>query len=91
MTVRKHKTPPPGTLALCDTPEGAKATVVALPTGRRAHSRLVNIGLKVGSEIQVLRNSGWGPVLVGTGLTRLAIGHGMAERVTVEVAAEQEP
>ena len=71
-------------------PEGTRATVVGLPSGRRAYGRLVNMGLKIGSEVQVVRNSiGGGPVLVATGLIRLAIGRGMAARILVSIGADE--
>ena len=87
MTDPRHATDNFAVYPLSGLPEGAAATVVRLPKGRRAYSRLVNMGLKIGSEVQVVRNSiGGGPVLLATGLTRLAIGRGMARQVTVRSA-----
>ena len=64
---------------------GGKAKVVALLGGRGFQNRMVSMGLKVGCEIEVLHRGSRGPVLVAAGGTRLALGHGMAERILVQV------
>jgi len=71
--------------ALSDLPAGAEATVVALSGGRGFRHRLVSMGLNIGCGVKVLRGSaaGGGPTLLAVGQTRLAIGHGMAERILV--------
>jgi len=70
---------------LSEVAEGSRVTVVAMRGGRAFQSRLIAMGLKVGSPVTVLRNSprGQGPTLVAAGESRLAIGHGMAERIMV--------
>jgi Fe2+ transport system protein FeoA len=67
--------------------EGAAGTVISLPPGRMAQSRLKHMGLKVGDTIRVLRGgrSHWGPTLIADGNLRLAIGRGMAEAVMVRL------
>jgi ferrous iron transport protein A len=63
---------------------GTRGRVVALAGGRHFQLRLVNMGMGVGSEIEVLHGgSGVGPTLVAVGETRLALGHGMADKVLV--------
>lgn len=66
---------------------GAEATVVSLPAGRAAQTRLKHMGLNVGDKLHVLRGGQGrtGPTLVAVGQTRLAIGHGMAGRVMVRL------
>ncbi len=67
-------------------PGGTRAVVTALTGGRGFLDRVVNMGLSVGRELEVLRGAGMGgPVLIATGETRLAIGYGMAQRILVQV------
>ena len=75
--------------SLSEVGEGCRVTVVSLRGGRAFQSRLIAMGLKVGSQITVLRNSGGrrGPTLVMAGESRLGIGHGMAGRFMVTVDA----
>lgn len=70
---------------------GCRGTVAALTGGHAFHSRIVSMGLTVGSAIEVIqRSSGLaGPTLIATGNTRLAVGHGMAEKIMVEVEPQQ--
>ena len=72
-------------------PSKARGTVTALTGGHAFHSRIVSMGLVVGSTIEVIQHSSGlgGPTLIAAGNTRLAIGHGMAEKIMVEVEAQQ--
>jgi len=64
-----------------------KGVVIALKGGRRFINRLTGMGLNVGSRVDVVQSGDGhqGPTLVATGETRLAIGHGMAEKIMVSV------
>lgn len=55
--------------------------------GRAFQQRMVSMGIRVGTELEVLRGSS-GPVLVGVGESRLALGRGMAEKIMVNVDTE---
>ena len=68
---------------------GEKGMVLALAGGRAFETRLVDMGLNVGSPVELLRapNSQGGPALVATGETRIAIGQGMASKIIVAVDA----
>ena len=65
----------------------SKGTVIALRGGGGFKDRVIGMGLPVGAEIEVIHgcSDGAGPVMVAVGDTRLAIGHGMAERILVRV------
>lgn len=69
---------------------GKKGIVVALAGGRQFQHRLVSMGINVGCEIEVLHSSNGrgGPTLVATGESRLAVGHGMADKILVAVDPE---
>jgi len=61
--------------------------VVAIHGGMGLRTRLEAIGIPVGSLIIKKSSSllGAGPVIVMVGNTEIAIGHGMASRIFVEV------
>lgn len=69
---------------------GQSATIVGLAGGRGIQHRLISMGLHVGTRIEVLRGTihAGGPTLVAAGETRLAIGHGMTDRILVRVSPE---
>ena len=76
------------TQPLSAVPAGRRARVVALAGGQGLRSRLLGMGLTVGSELRVLRGGTAGPTLVALGETRLAIGRGMADRILVSAGFE---
>ena len=63
--------------------EGEQVTVSALSPGKRFGHRLMELGLAPGTELTVLKNDGQGPLLLAIRDTRLAIGAGMAHKITV--------
>ena len=72
-------------LPLTAAPTKAPLRVVAIEGGRGFQHRLIGMGLNVGSVLTVMHGTGGGigPTLVAVGDTRLAIGHGMAEKILV--------
>ena len=72
---------------LASVPSGARVTVVSFCGGLGFQRRIISMGLKVGDSIDVLQGGDGriGPVLVAAGATRIAIGHGMAQKVLVRV------
>lgn len=62
--------------------EGARLRIVALRGGKGLSLRLTELGLNVGSEVQVIQRQGGG-LLVARGESRIAIGGGMATKVQV--------
>jgi ferrous iron transport protein A len=70
--------------ALSTLPAGATGVVARLGGGCHMQYRLRSMGMTVGSRVRVVRRSSLGgPILVAVGETSLAIGRGMAERITV--------
>ena len=59
---------------------------VSLQAGRGAMQRLTDMGLISGERLKVLHNSGYGPVTVLIKGTKVALGHGIAEKILVEEA-----
>ena len=63
-----------------------RGTVLALEGGGEFQGRVVDMGLHVGTEVEVISGGGdGGRVLVAVGDSRLGLGHGMAEKVIVAV------
>ncbi|MFZ7120873.1 MAG: FeoA family protein [Eubacteriaceae bacterium] len=60
--------------------------IVQINGGRGMCTRLEALGIRVGSTIKK-KNAliGFGPVIVSVGNTEIAIGHGMASKILVEV------
>ena len=67
---------------------GAKATVVSLRGGGDFQSRVTSMGLFVGCQVEVLVGGSGGRMIVAVGDTRIALGHGMAEKVMVKGASK---
>ncbi|MCK4463753.1 MAG: ferrous iron transport protein A [Candidatus Omnitrophica bacterium] len=62
-----------------------KVRIVFLNAGRRLEAHLLDMGLKVGSEIEVIKQGSPGPCLVAVKETRIAIGYGMAQKIMVSM------
>ena len=63
-----------------------KATIVEVNAGKQATHRLSSLGLRVGMHITKISSFALrGPIAVKVGSTTLALGHGMADKVIVEV------
>ena len=62
---------------------GNKVRIISIVGGRGVREHLFNIGLDVGTEIEVLRQGAPGPFLIAFKETRLAIGHGVAQKIMV--------
>jgi Fe2+ transport system protein FeoA len=81
--------------------EGESAEIVRLGhsgTGRHgrgrnasAVGRMSDMGLQNGQRVEVLSNTGRGPVLLKVGDTRIAIGRGLAHQVFVSVMEGDRP
>ncbi|ALU11809.1 FeoA family protein [Ignicoccus islandicus DSM 13165] len=67
-------------------PEGKTVRVVEIYAGPGATVRLRELGIKEGSLVKVVKNSGIGPIVIETSEGRFALGRGMASRVIVEEA-----
>ena len=66
--------------------KGQSGEISALPEGERAKLRLSEMGLRVGMKItvsQIMPLSG--PVIIKAGQTQIAIGHGMASRIKINL------
>ncbi len=63
--------------------EGERLRVASVFPGKRMQHRLIELGLTVGVEVEVVRRGGDGPMLIGINDTRIALGNGMAAKIMV--------
>lgn len=63
---------------------GTRAQVHGITTGRKARCRLAALGLLPGSRLQVVANTGIGPLLLSVGDSRLMVERGIAAKVVVQ-------
>jgi ferrous iron transport protein A len=68
--------------------EGDWVTIVGIEGRRGCHDRLAGLGLVIGSDIQVLRNSMCGKMVVRHENVRLFLGGGMANKIQVTVSGK---
>ena len=71
--------PPVPLVALADGEEGI---VISFTGGRELAGRLAGLGISLSAKIRMLRNSS-GLIMVRVGDTRIALGHGEAEKISV--------
>jgi ferrous iron transport protein A len=72
-------------LPLAMAPEGALARIIEIRAGRRAMTRLADLGFTRGSVVRVLKSFGSGPLLLEVRGSRIALGRGLAMKLLVEV------
>jgi ferrous iron transport protein A len=70
-------------VTLAGIPVGSRACIKRVMGGRRLVRRLLSLGLRVGSEIEVLQRRGGGVVVACQG-TRIALGAGVAEKLLMD-------
>jgi len=76
-------------MSLFDLPIGAHVRIAEIRGGRQLTRRLLGLGLRVGSEVAILHHRGRGVVLSAGG-TRVALGGGIVEKLSVEPLASSE-
>ncbi len=82
MTSNDHK-PTKALLSLAQMSLGARARIVEIRGGREMTRRLLSLGLRIGSEVELLHHRGRGVVVASAG-NRIALGGGVAEKVLAE-------
>lgn len=69
---------------------GRKVRIVSLLAGRGLQRHLIDMGLNIGSEVEIISSIRRGPVLIVCGETRLMIGFGMAKKIMVDLIDYEE-
>lgn len=79
------KEPNNNSLTLAEMKSGRKAIVTCFTSGPGMSRKLENLGLLPGKTVEKISNNPFrGPVVVRVDQTELAIGYGMARKITVE-------
>ena len=67
--------------------QGESGTVMNLAGGTEFQSRVISMGIMVGCDVTVVKNGhkSGGPVLTAIGDSRIMIGHGMTDKIMIEV------
>ncbi|MHC4712599.1 MAG: FeoA family protein [Planctomycetota bacterium] len=73
-----------GIIPLSRAEEGATLRIVSVDCGRGLFARLRSMGLRIGVDFKLLKCAGPGPLVLAVGNGRLALGRGMADKITVE-------
>ncbi len=68
---------------LSDAKTGSKLTFIFANGGQGVHHRLAEMGLVPGERIKVLHNTGHGQVTVYIKGSKIAFGHGLAQKIVV--------
>ena len=61
---------------------GQRARITRIVAGRQLTRRLLSLGLRIGTELDVIQRRGRG-VVIGRAGTRIALGGGVADKVMV--------
>jgi ferrous iron transport protein A len=78
-------------VVLSELPAGFRGVVARVAGGRELAARLAAMGLTAGTEIIVLQNLGFGPMLARVRDTRIALGRTQAALVTVYECPPADP
>jgi len=70
-------------IPLPEAEEGQELEVVSIAGGRGARERLLTLGIMPGRKILLINRGDGGPVTIGIGASRFALGRGIAEKLLV--------
>jgi len=70
-------------MSLASMRNGQRVRFLGAQAGRGLQARLSTMGLVPGVEIEVVRSSSHGPVVVGVRGSRMVLGHGVAQKIMV--------
>ena len=66
-------------------PKNTDLKIVALLGATHFVRRLAELGLGLGSIIQIVQAQGFGPVIIEVSGSRIALGHGMTDKILVKL------
>ncbi len=69
---------------------GEQVRIVGFRGARGMERRLTSMGLKRGAEVEVIKSSGPGPLIVASQETRIALGAGMAKKILVTTTPQDQ-
>ena len=71
------------TIPLCSLKPNSIGTIHSLMAGQALASRLATLGFTPGTELVMVQNYGWGPIIVQVRDTRIALGRGEARKIKI--------
>jgi ferrous iron transport protein A len=80
----------PAYIRLSHLPVGGQAIIREIQGGQILMRRLLSLGLRIGSQVEVLHHRGRGVVAASAG-NRIALGGGIAEKLLVEPFPDPTP
>jgi len=69
---------------------GERIIIKEMIGGRSARARLTSMGFRPGDPLEIISNDGQGRLIVGFGNTRMAMGRGMAQKIIVSLAPQDQ-
>jgi Fur family ferric uptake transcriptional regulator len=69
---------------------GERVRIIGFVGGKGMERRLTGMGLNRGADVEVIKSSGPGPLIVASRETRIALGYGMAKNILVSMAHNTE-
>ena len=72
-------------LKLAEIEAGRSVRITKIDDGGAFKEKLISMGLLPGREVEVISARGRGPVVIKVNETRLALGHGMAQKIYVRL------
>ncbi len=76
-------------ISLDNAKKGERLVIKGFTGGAGARMRLLSMGLRIGDEIEILTNISKGQVVVAADFKRLVIGRGLAEKIRVSPASDE--
>lgn len=71
-------------MTLSGAKEKQKVKVLEISGGNEAKYRLISMGIRPGSEIEIIRNSNKGPIIIAIDTTKLMLGRGLANKIVIQ-------
>ncbi|WP_315116473.1 ferrous iron transport protein A [uncultured Clostridium sp.] len=72
------------TMPLTFISSGKNCSIFNIEGGDTLRKKLMEMGFNTGAKVEIVKND-VGPLIIGIGGSRVAIGRGMAQKITVEV------
>ncbi len=69
--------------------EGERVRIVALAGGKGVERRLIDLGLPVGTDLEVIHRQGPGRMVVGRAYARVALGAGITRKILVSLPEDR--
>jgi Fur family ferric uptake transcriptional regulator len=78
------------TIPLTMASPGERVRIIGFMGGKGMERRLTSMGLNRGADVEVIKSSGPGPLIVASRETRIALGYGMAKHILVSMSQNTE-